>query len=81
MKKKNAGIRKTTKSTLYDIFEQTDVNDVSKFFYIINGGMLLHRLKYQTKKKKVFPTSIIIFRIPPPPGGTAILPEYIHYYG
>jgi hypothetical protein len=22
-----------------------------------------------------------IFRIPPPPGGTAILPEYIHYYG
>jgi hypothetical protein len=21
------------------------------------------------------------FRIPPPPGGTAILPEYIHYYG
>jgi hypothetical protein len=25
--------------------------------------------------------SIYIFRIPPPPGGTAILPEYIHYYG
>jgi hypothetical protein len=24
---------------------------------------------------------IIIFRIQPPPGGTAILPEYIHYYG
>jgi hypothetical protein len=22
-----------------------------------------------------------IFSIPPPPGGTAILPEYIHYYG
>jgi hypothetical protein len=21
------------------------------------------------------------YRIPPPPGGTAILPEYIHYYG
>jgi hypothetical protein len=21
------------------------------------------------------------FHIPPPPGGTAILPEYIHYYG
>jgi hypothetical protein len=21
------------------------------------------------------------FTIPPPPGGTAILPEYIHYYG
>jgi hypothetical protein len=24
---------------------------------------------------------LIVFRIPPPPGGTAILPEYIHYYG
>jgi hypothetical protein len=23
----------------------------------------------------------LFFRIPPPPGGTAILPEYIHYYG
>lgn len=43
----NAGMRKTTKSTLYDIFVQceTDVNDVNKFFYIIDGGMLLHRLK------------------------------------
>jgi hypothetical protein len=29
------------------------------------------------------PPSTIIHnsRIPPPPGGTAILPEYIHYYG
>jgi hypothetical protein len=25
--------------------------------------------------------SIKLHRIPPPPGGTAILPEYIHYYG
>ncbi|KYN10148.1 hypothetical protein ALC57_17724 [Trachymyrmex cornetzi] len=43
----NAGMRKTTKSTLYDIFVQceTDVHDVTKFFYIIDGGMLLHRLK------------------------------------
>jgi hypothetical protein len=24
---------------------------------------------------------IDVIRIPPPPGGTAILPEYIHYYG
>jgi hypothetical protein len=24
---------------------------------------------------------IFNFRIPPPPGDTAILPEYIHYYG
>jgi hypothetical protein len=23
----------------------------------------------------------LLIRIPPPPGGTAILPEYIHYYG
>jgi hypothetical protein len=23
----------------------------------------------------------LIFHIPPSPGGTAILPEYIHYYG
>jgi hypothetical protein len=41
-------MRKTTKSSLhrymYNIFEQfkTDVNDVSKFFYIIDGGMILH---------------------------------------
>jgi hypothetical protein len=24
---------------------------------------------------------LLFFRIPPPPCGTAILPEYIHYYG
>jgi hypothetical protein len=24
---------------------------------------------------------MLYIRIPPPPGGTAILPEYIHYYG
>lgn len=49
----NAGMRKTTKSTLYDIFEQceTDVNDVTKFFYIIDGGMLLHRLKWEKNQK------------------------------
>jgi hypothetical protein len=58
-KKKNAGMRKTTKSSLhrymYNIFEQckTDVNDVSKFFYIIVGGMILHRLKHQTAKIKI----------------------------
>jgi hypothetical protein len=23
----------------------------------------------------------LLSRMPPPPGGTAILPEYIHYYG
>jgi hypothetical protein len=23
----------------------------------------------------------VFITIPPPPGGTAILPEYIHYYG
>jgi hypothetical protein len=23
----------------------------------------------------------LLLRIPPPPGGTAILPKYIHYYG
>jgi hypothetical protein len=36
------------------IFQQcrTDVNDVSKFFYIIDGGMLFHRLKCQTAKIK-----------------------------
>lgn len=49
----NAGMRKTTKSTLYDIFVQceTDVHDVTKFFYIIDGGMLLHRLKWEKNKK------------------------------
>jgi hypothetical protein len=43
----------TTKSSLYDIFEQceTDVNDVGKFFYIINGGMLLRRLKCKKKNR------------------------------
>jgi hypothetical protein len=25
--------------------------------------------------------NVFYVRIPPPPGGTAILPEYIHYYG
>jgi hypothetical protein len=42
-------------STLYNIFEQSkrDVNDVSKFFYIIDGGMILHRLKRQTAKIKI----------------------------
>jgi hypothetical protein len=40
---------------MYNIFEQckTDVNDVSKFFYIIDGGMILHRLKRQTAKIKI----------------------------
>lgn len=49
----SAGMRKTTKSTLYDMFEQceTDVNDVSKCFYIIDGGMLLHRLKWDQNNK------------------------------
>lgn len=49
----SAGMRKTTKSTLYDMFEQceTDVNDVSKCFYIIDGGMLLHRLKWDKNNK------------------------------
>jgi hypothetical protein len=28
-----------------------------------------------------FQTNWDNYRIPPPPGGTAILPEYIHYYG
>jgi hypothetical protein len=52
-------MRKTTESSLYNIFEQceTDVNDVSKFFYIINGGMLLHRLKCQQKIK----TDLLMF--------------------
>jgi hypothetical protein len=30
-----------------------NVNDLSKFFYIIDGGMLLHRLKCQTAKINV----------------------------
>lgn len=49
----NAGMRKTTKSKLYDIFIEckTDVNDVTKFFYIIDGGMLLHRLKWEKNQK------------------------------
>jgi hypothetical protein len=56
--KKN-GMRKTSKSSLhrytYNIFEQckTDVNDFSKFFYLIDGGMILHRLKRQTAKIKI----------------------------
>jgi hypothetical protein len=40
---------------MYNIFEQfkTDVNDVSKFFYIMDGGMILHRLKCQRAKIKI----------------------------
>ena len=40
---------KTTESTLYDIFAQceADISDVTKFFYIIDGGMLLHELKWE----------------------------------
>jgi hypothetical protein len=30
---------------------------------------------------RVHTTGPLLLRIPPPPGGTAILPEYIHYYG
>jgi hypothetical protein len=36
---------------------------------------------HEKNMEKMFPTKNSIFRIPPPPGGTAILPEYIHYYG
>ena len=44
---------KTNKSSLYDTFNQceTDVNDVSKFFYIIDGGMSLHKLKWEQNQK------------------------------
>jgi hypothetical protein len=33
------------------------------------------RQRYKFIQVKIYTT------IPPPPGGTAILPEYIHYYG
>jgi hypothetical protein len=35
---------------------------------------------HEKNMEKMFPTKKSI-PIPPPPGGTAILPEYIHYYG
>ena len=46
-------MRKTTKSSLYDIFQQSkpNVNDVNNFFYIIDGGMLLHRLNWDQNQK------------------------------
>jgi hypothetical protein len=34
----------------------------------------------QITSEKVFQFTFFV-TIPPPPGGTAILPEYIHYYG
>jgi hypothetical protein len=49
------GKRLNRRYMVYNIFEQfkTDVYDVSKFFYIIDGGMILHRLKRQTAKIKI----------------------------
>jgi hypothetical protein len=32
-------------------------------------------------KLKLETLHIVYYTIPSPPGGTAILPEYIHYYG
>jgi hypothetical protein len=51
---------------------------------------LLHRHLYshmnllnelRVYKPADFKHYLLFSRIPPPPGGTAILPEYIHYYG
>jgi hypothetical protein len=40
----------------------------------------VHRSSRLPFALKLFKTCCL-YRIPPPPGGTAILPEYIHYYG
>jgi hypothetical protein len=48
---------------------------------VVDIGHLLSALKNINHKIHACAFSNIDFRIPPPPGGTAILPEYIHYYG
>jgi hypothetical protein len=45
------------------------------------GVQTTYYLKEDVHGKNVSDKKINYFRIPPPPGGTAILPEYIHYYG
>lgn len=46
-------MRKTTKSSFYDLFTQLNisVNDNNIFSYAIDGGMLLHRCKWQLDEK------------------------------
>jgi hypothetical protein len=48
---------------------------------VVDIGHLLSALKNINHKIYGCAFSNIDSRIPPPPGGTAILPEYIHYYG
>lgn len=49
----DAGMRKTQKSTFYSVFEESsrNVNDTNNFAYVIDGGMLLHRVKWQINQK------------------------------
>ena len=46
-------IRKTKKSTLYELFPEASktIYDVQDFYYVIDGGMLLHRCKWQLEEK------------------------------
>lgn len=48
-----AGMRKNKKSGLYKIFSQSDVslNDQSDMVYVIDGGMLLHRIPWKINEK------------------------------
>lgn len=46
-------MRKTKKATFYELFPELsiNVNDIEKFTYVIDGGMLLHRCKWQLEEK------------------------------
>ena len=45
-------MRKNQKSTLYNIFEECDTNvlNTQDFHFVIDGGILLHRMKWQLKE-------------------------------
>lgn len=63
-----AGImRKTTKATFYDIFSELPINvdDVDKFNYVIDGGMMLYRVTWQTNEEydKIFKNYLRYLRV------------------
>jgi hypothetical protein len=69
-------------SGVFIVFSRAERNDNFTKTMMIFDNMTLERINIKINGTQ-HPTIIIIrySRIPPPPGGTAILPEYIHYYG
>jgi hypothetical protein len=73
--KRHGGWKSTTVAEGYiDTSMNNKMDSVNK---IINAVQASSSSVRNTTKNKEITNS----HIPPPPGGTAILPEYIHYYG